>query len=284
MATSVAGYAARTTKVVTTNSITGIAGLFSSSGVTLTGNRVYSNSAGSGGGGVSIAGSDSVELDGNTIYSNAAKLGGGMYVARSDGAALTGNVILSNTVTEGGGGIYLRDDRLATLTNNVIVENQLDSPGCGAGVSVENSEARMLHTTIARNRGGVGGVCALGGGSVALTNTILVSHATGIQVYGSNTATLEGTLWGGGGWANAEDWAGTGAISTGTVDMRGDPAFVDPDGWDYHIGPGSAAINAGVEAGVETDIDGDPRPPGRPPDIGADERELRVYLPAVLRD
>jgi hypothetical protein len=155
---------------------------------------------------------------------------------------------------------------------------------CGAGVSVDNSEARMLHTTIARNRGGVGGVCALGGSSVALTNTILVSHATGIQVYGSNTATLEGTLWGSGGWANAEDWAGTGAISTGTVDVRGDPAFVDPGGWDYHIGPGSAAINAGVEAGVETDVDGDPRPPGRPPDIGADECELRVYLPAVLRD
>jgi hypothetical protein len=147
---------------------------------------------------------------------------------------------------------------------------------CGTGVSIENSEVRMRHTTAARNRGGVGGVCALGGSSVALTNTILVSQATGIQVYGCNTATLEATLWGSGGWANTKDWAGT-------VNVRGDPAF-DSDGWDYHIGPGSAAVDAGVEAGVETDIDGDPRPPGRPPDIGADERELRAYLPVVLRD
>ena len=112
----------------------------------------------------------------------------------------------------------------------MTVENQLDSSGCGTGVSIESSEARTLHTTVARNRSGVGGVCALGGSSVALTNTILVSHATGIQAYGSNTATLEATLWGSGGWANTEVWAGTGAISTGTVDVRGDPAFVDLDG------------------------------------------------------
>jgi hypothetical protein len=46
---------------------------------------------------------------------------------------------------------------------------------------------------------------------------------------------------------------------------------VDPDSGDYHIGPGSAAIDAGVDAGVTTDIDGEARPFGAGYDLGADE-------------
>ena len=65
--------------------------------------------------------------------------------------------------------------------------------------------------------------------------------------------------------------------------MRGVPAFVDPDGGDYHIGPGSAAIDRGVDAGVTTDIDGDPLPIGPAPDIGADEAWRWAFLPLVVR-
>ena len=77
---------------------------------------------------------------------------------------------------------------------------------------------------------------------------------------------------------------GCGSIFTGTVNVWGDPAFVDPEAGDYHIGPDSAAIDAGVESGVTVDIDGEPRPAGRGYDIGADESSWRhLYLPLVLR-
>lgn len=67
------------------------------------------------------------------------------------------------------------------------------------------------------------------------------------------------------------------------VNLWGSPAFVNPDGGDYHITAASAARDAGVNAGVSVDIDGDPRPVGAGYDIGADEWALRVYLPLVLR-
>jgi uncharacterized repeat protein (TIGR01451 family) len=61
----------------------------------------------------------------------------------------------------------------------------------------------------------------------------------------------------------------------------GDPAFVDPDNGDYHIGPGSAAIDAGLDAGVDHDIDGEPRPLGGGYDLGADEAGLVVTKQAT---
>lgn len=77
-------------------------------------------------------------------------------------------------------------------------------------------------------------------------------------------------------WANDED----GIRGTNPVD--GDPAFTDPDGGDYHLSGGSAAVDVGVLAGIDTDIDGDARPLGSAPDIGADEARF-VFLPLVLR-
>jgi hypothetical protein len=120
---------------------------------------------------------------------------------------------------------------------------------------------------------------------VVLTNTILVSHTLGITVTAGSTATLEGTLWGSDSWANGSDWGGDGDIFAGTPNIRGDPAFVDPDDGDYHIGSDSAARNAGVNAGVTEDIDGDTRPQGSGYDIGADEfRQRYIYLPLVAKN
>jgi hypothetical protein len=112
---------------------------------------------------------------------------------------------------------------------------------------------------------------------VTLTNTILVSQTVGITVTANSTATLIGTLWGSGAWANGTNWSGAGVIVTGTVNVFGDPDFVDPAAGDYHLGPGSAALDAGLNAGVMMDIDNQPRP-YHAPDLGADE----YWLPGVL--
>jgi hypothetical protein len=172
-----------------------------------------------------------------------------------------------------------------TLTNNIIVDNQPGSSS-GRGVYITSRSIGVLqHNTIARNtgRGGGYGILLQSGQPITLVNTILVSHTVGISVTAGSTATLEGTLWGGGAWANRTDWAGNGMIITGVVNLWGEPGFVDPFAGDYHIGPGSAAIDSGVHTDVRDDIDSEPRPMGRRCDIGADERPVYICLPVLLK-
>ncbi|MBN1813527.1 MAG: hypothetical protein JXA14_16940 [Anaerolineae bacterium] len=256
-----------------------------SSGATLNGNTVASNIA-SYGGGLYLMVSDAT-LNRNTIVSNTAEWrGGGVYLAYGD-ATISGSTIISNASDRQGGGLDIYESDV-TLTNNVVADNHANI--AGSALYLRRTFLSLLHTTIARNSGGDGSgiyVASWQGvyNTVALTNTILVSHTVGITVTAGNTATLEGTLWGSDSWANGTDWGGDGNIFTGTVNVWGDPAFVNPDGGDYHIGRGSAALDAGVDAGVTADIDGDPRPIGSKPDLGADEAAWRrVFLPLVVRD
>jgi fibronectin-binding autotransporter adhesin len=224
-------------------------------------------------------------ISGNTVISNTANRGGGLFLETHSDATLSGNTVSGNTAsgTYGlGGGLYLAHYSDPTLTNNVVADNQANTAGSGLYI-VEGSSPRLLHTTIARNSGGDGsGVYVTNEDSnystVALTNTILVSHSVGITVTVDNTATLDSTLWHG----NTADEGGAGTIVTGTHNYWGDPLF-DADG--YHLMDGSMAIDKGVDAGVTTDIDGDPRPQGSAPDLGADEWAGQViYLPIIMKN
>jgi hypothetical protein len=248
----------------------------------------------SSGGGVALAYSTAT-LVGNTITANSTDdEGGGLLVFQSP-AILQRNTVMANTARYGGGTFLSRSD--ATLISNVIADNVADV--AGSGLFIEGSAPRLLHTTLARNVGGDGaGVYVttyspfpLPGPEVAsmvrLTNTILVSHTTGISVTVGNTVTLEATLWGAGAWANVVDHAGEGHVISGTINVRGDPSFVAPSAGDYHIGPDSAAIDEGIETDVIMDLDNQPRS-YRKPDLGADEYWppgvlRRVYLPLVQR-
>lgn len=269
------------------------------SDATLVNNRVLRNRGGGsrhGSGGGLILESSDATLISNTVQGNEApgwitSRGGGLLLVNAD-AALINNTVISNYAEQKGGGLYATGSDLQ-LTNTVVADNR--AYGAGSGLYIHASSARLLHSTIAGNYGGdnsgirVSGDTESGFGIVALTNTIMVSHTTAITVMASNTATLEATLWGSGAWANDEDWDGQGTIVTGTVNVWGNPDFVDPAKADYHIGPDSAAIDAGIDAGVDSDIDLDIRPDGCFPDIGADEFAsgsvcTRQYLPLVLRN
>jgi parallel beta-helix repeat protein len=276
-------------------------------GAMLADNVIYGNTAsGSYGGGMLVSNSSAVALMDNTVFSNsvaeAGGYGGGIAVRRCDGVTLTGNVIYSNTAGFRGGGIHLENTTDATvarnavhrntapcavavlsgqgvaLVNNVIVENY------GCGVRVQGSDARMLHTTLARNKG-ARALLSEGGATLWMTNTIVVSHTGGLEAGGAGTViTAVATLWGEGDWAN-ENYD-VSAFSGGTVitvtDIWGDPDFVEPAVSNYHIGPGSAAIGKGANTDVSTDIDGQTRLGA--PDLGADEFIANVYLPLVLRN
>jgi uncharacterized repeat protein (TIGR01451 family) len=235
-------------------------------------------------------------FSGGVVISNTATNGGGGILVDSEGLAAVAEsrLIANQAQVSAGGGLYLLRNSEAVLTNTIIADNQAAKHG--NGLHVWASSARLVHTTLARNgrstipastrltRGDstttaepqaasadLAGIYVRDG-DVALIDTVFVGHEVGLYVDGGTAASLESTLWGGGTWVNGIDWSGPGTI-THTNDYWGDPAFVDPDAGDFHIGPSSAAIDQGVDAGADHDIDGDPRPvPARGGfDLGADE-------------
>ncbi len=153
------------------------------------------------------------------------------------------------------------------------------------------STVYLRHNTIARNIGGDGSGVHITSfewegtvypSTVTLTNTILVSHSVGISVTVGNTVTVNGILWDSGTPITVSQ--SITAIVMVQNQHTGDPAFVDPDAGDYHISPGSAAVDAGVNAGVTDDIDGQPWPSGLGYDIGADELGLAVAVDPTTGD
>ena len=218
----------------------------------------------------------------NTIVSNSSPHpGGGVGLTASNGVTLINNTILANSSVDGGG-MWLWGESDATLINNVIADNE--ARHLGSGLYIEKSSARLLHNTIARNYGGDGsgiyvteedGVLC----TVALTNTVLVSHSMGIRVTGGDTVTVDSILWHSTPITVSQSPK---AVVTLQNQYAGDPAFAT-DG--YHLTPTSAAIDRGVDAGVVVDIDSESRPVGEGYDLGADEIWLhKIYLPLVLRN
>jgi hypothetical protein len=240
-----------------------------------------------GGGGLHLDESE-ITATGNTFDGNRATVyGGGLCVYRST-ARLFDNIFTANGA-QAGGGLDLSVDSDTIMVNNLIADNRASKWGSGLYISGV-ADARLLHTTIVRNYGGEGsGISAYSTQSVILTNTILLSHTVGVYVQYGSSITLEATLWGTGEWANVSDWiVSSGSIDIGTINIWGDPAFADPDGGDYRLGPGSAALDAGVDSGILSDIDHQPRP-YLAPDLGVDEywppgALHTLYLPLVVRN
>lgn len=264
---------------------------------TMLDNLIYGNTGTNGtstaigiGGGIH-AFTSTLTLISNTIaYNNAGTdyltLGGGAYLEMTT-VTMERNQILHNQATGSyfsrGGGIRINICPAFTLTNNIVAGNMSEING--SGVAVVFSQGSMYHNTIAENSGGDGEGVLIDRSTVTLANTILVSQTVGISVTAAATASLEATLWGDGAWANNKDWDGAGTILTGTINLWGDPLFINPANDDYHILNTSPAIDAGIDAGVTQDIDGEARPQNSYFDIGADEvfRMLYMYLPIMYR-
>lgn len=262
-------------------------GIRFSDGVTLSHNLIAGNTAGVGeqgvGGGVYISReSKNVWLSNNVVRGNTANTqekgwGGGLYISGAAAITLRGNAIVGNVAAlnlafaGSGGGLYVGGSNPFTLTNNVVADNHANTQGSGLTIRGDSDDptfGRLLHTTIADNRGSEQGVYVGDSTTLAFINTIIAGHnSTGVTVTAGSTVTLEATLW----HDNGLNTAGGGTIITGTVNVIGEPAFADPPAWDYHLTGSSVAIDRGVMVGVSTDIDGQHRPYGSAPDLGADE-------------
>jgi hypothetical protein len=250
-------------------------------------NTICNNYAFYGGGGLRIRNLLSI-LSNNLICDNSSALSGGGLSMEWGKAEIVANQVIDNFSDDPGAGLHLSDIE-GRLNNNVLVGNHTDS--WASGILVYDSQLYWSQNTIAHNLGGDGvGIYVLADhinpSTLVLTNTILVSQTVGLQVTEYGKVTLEGTLWGGGDWANGMDWTGDGQIVTGTVNLWGDPKFLNPVTEDYHITSSSAAIDAGVDSGVLTDVDGEARPAGGGFDLGADEYWVprqAIYLPVIVR-
>jgi hypothetical protein len=261
-------------------------GIFSNySTLVLEDNTIHGNTAGQGGGlylFYSVANLLRNEFTANT----ASSMGGGIYSLDTP-TTLDRNLIAGNATTQFWGGGMVMDGSNFTMTNNLIVENY--SADYGSGLLIDRvSAGRMLHNTIARNKGIIGdGLMIASNSHISLTNTILVSQTNGILLLGrESSARLEGTFWGSGAWANGTDWYSLGTLVTGTVNIWANPRFIDPTSGNYHLSSDSAAIDSGVNTGILWDIDGDPRPSLLAYDIGADELTTGylIYLPLIRRE
>jgi hypothetical protein len=200
------------------------------------------------------------------------------------------NRVLSNTASLSqfgwGGGLYLLRNTTFTMTNNIVATNDASSQGGGLAFDADVTEpvtGTLMHNTFAANdRGSGDGRIAIHLNSpyvtLVLTNNLIYSHTYGVYATTNSTATLYTTLF----YINSSgDTSGPGTIVN--VDpITGEDPLLDAD---YHLSPGSAAIDRGLDAGVTTDIDGDLRDSS--PDLGADELAPapggNIYLPTILK-
>jgi hypothetical protein len=150
----------------------------------------------------------------------------------------------SCTVVSNGLGMQL-DNGVFHVVNTFVVRN----PGYGISMYSVGNGNTVQFSTIADN-GGLGGFeCNLQGGTGTFSNNIFVRNTP-------------------------EQTTGPCAFPSSISDTNAAPLkFVRPDSapYDYHLLPGSSAVDLGSSSSVLTDFDGQTRPFGAGPDIGADE-------------
>jgi predicted outer membrane repeat protein len=256
--------------------------------IQVTGGRFEGNHAALNGWGGAIYGGVAVTVDGTEFATNVAELNGGA-IAASGALSVTGALLRGNSAADNGGAIYAAGDldldrvrgvdNQADLggavfqgggggetTNSLFVRNRALS-GRGEALALQPSAVQSVrHSTLANYpTQAAGSALYVNGGTVELENSILVSHALGIERDAAGIVNADFNLFDG----NGADTQGA-SITNGNP-VAGPPGFVDPANGDFHLAFGSAALDAGPDVGVATDLDGETRPKGAGFDLGFDE-------------
>jgi len=175
--------------------------------------------------------------------------------------------------------------RNSTFVDNGVgiqaTDATLDIDGCeirenATGVSFDWGRLRITNSFVIRNMGGLGGLSIYVSEpmhSQIEFNTIVDNdkgmNCSGAAIsYPNNLIARNGTNVSG-----TEYCTTTGSIVLG--DDISSLKFKSPDTapFDYHLLPGSAAIDAATDSELDHDFDGEARPKGSARDVGADEAE-----------
>ncbi len=233
-------------------------------------NRFVGNTAGLDGGG---AFSFDATLVGGRFENNLAQShGGGLRVRRS--LILTNSAFINNNAAALGGGVVISNTsgRTNRLVNGLFARNRAGQNGASLYLDT-NGSVNILHATIASPTLATGQAIYINGGVANITNTIIASHTTDIEVNPGATVNEDYNLF-----DDGPNFVNAGTLNTGPNSLAGNPAFLDPANDDYHLMASSVAINSGTDAGVTTDFEGDLRPGGTGFDIGYDETDFTADL------
>lgn len=256
-------------------------------GFTITAGRA-SSAENSAGGGLYVTSGAAVNLYNLTLQGNyALKTGGGSAVSGSevniDRCRFISNAASGVETYDGGGGLYAYDS-IVHVTNSAFSGNQTGALGGGVnitGLSSTSGDVHLFGVLISGNLAKYGGGVSIRRSTYELANsTVAANRATteGGGVYNNDTRgdIANSILWG-----NSPNDLKFGTLvvsycvvpgfTSGINNINADPFFESPataptaptSSGDYHLRPGSPAIDTGSDALVPSDLtqdhDGWPR-------------------------
>ncbi len=183
----------------------------------------------------------------------------------TNGVVITnGTVSIERTVIAGnrGGGLVIESGAAYSVINTIIASNGTSTSSNGgvriAGVAPAGALAVFRFNTVAGNLRTLGTANGLDcGRPVVVESTIVANPVALVQMEMSTMCSARTSLF-------------ATTAPAGGGNLMGDPMFVSAT--DFHVLPGSPAVNAAPAAGAPLlDVDGEPRSGADLPDIGADE-------------
>ena len=266
------------------------------------------NTSGSAGAGLVITSSNNVQVNKNSFeYQNSLNQnmdlrGSSIYLSEITGYSIEGNKLKNNW---GRADTYISYNTEGSISknkwwNNTIIYN-LELVGNVKADIFNNFLGREILTTASRGGGtsniylhsqtltndvdiyfntfaaATVGVDVGQNSFVDIFNNIFTELSTPIYLYPTNvTSVIDNNLF----YDNSTN------LNQGTNPIITDPKLVDVANGDFHLLPGSGAIDTAYVMDFDEDIDGETRPIGlgsTPYDVGADEFQVINYLPLILQ-
>ena len=261
-------------------------GTFTMNDGTIAGNKATAKN----GGGVYANGSTAFTVKGGTIGgstaadANAAKYGGGVYV-KNGTFTMSGGKVTGNSASKDGGGVRLDKGTFNMSGSAVISRNTAD--GYGGGVDVNDGSFTMSGGSITSNTttnespnwSGGGGVSVfddgkftMSGGSITGNNSL---RGAGVELVGSGTMTVSGSVQITGNWQNGELDSANGLYVQGSRGKANNLYLFT----DKTVAIGTDGLNAGAHIGVSTE---DWPDPGSPVKIATNATNEESHYTAIF--